>query len=177
MAWDIAIMWQYLQENPGYLLGAAALIIIVWLVIRRVKRVKKNKKQTLKVPTPQPITERFQSSTTPERFVKQTPDNPLGLSNFDVNVFNLDDNKPLTATKDITGGLLERAENLRKELEANAETITKQLADIRAMRKEVADTALILKNYFQDLGRKELLLQTTLNSMGVRRQINNGGQQ
>ena len=181
MAWDLAIAWQYLQENPIIIVGAVALIWIIYLVIRRIKRKinqKKDQQQPLRVPTP-PIIERapVPPIAPVERFVRQTPNNPLGLSDFDVNVFNLEDNKTLIPTKDITGGLLERAENLRKELEANSEMITKQLSDIRSMKKEVADTALILKNYFQDLSKKELLLQTTLNSMGVRRQINNGGQQ
>lgn len=150
---------------------------MVYLLVRRVKRwlKRRNSKKELSVPTPPVVPQN------PERYVKQTPNNPLGLEGFDMkdinmNVFNLEDNRPLTSPNDITGGLLERAENLRKELEANAETITKQLSDIRAMRKEVAQTALILKNYFQDLGKKEMLLQTTLNNMGVRRKIENGGQ-
>lgn len=169
---DMAIAWQYIQENPAIIVGVIALLWIIYLIARRIKR-NINKKRELKklkkaeeiyveVPTPPPITEKT--------FVRPPVD-------FDLNIFNLEENKPLTTTKDITGGLLERAETLRKELDANAALIEKQLEDIRSMKKEVADTALILKNYFQDLGKKELLLKTTLNSMGGARRQMNGGKQ
>jgi hypothetical protein len=99
-----------------------------------------------------------------------SPSNPLGLEDFDMSKFDLEDKKVMPVDNDdFIAGLKRKAENLRSELEGTGNNLTTQLTEVRRMEKEVADTVIILKNYFMDLRRKEEVLLTTINTLTRKR--------